>query len=252
MSHVSDDRPRVLRLFVQDANVRNHTFFASSDGNFVQVRQEAKEQATMPGERVVAYEQNEQEKMRDPLTGRLPTDLPPPQTGVVPGISGEAAAAHPLAGLPLPIETVQKAHRPTEPGEDEDDDPDEASNKAKDKADAEVSQLVVDLARSMAKLAISVAKDGIPKLKQGSGRDVRPTTKPRVPMGGSKPTTTPPAQSYRATAQDIRDAQIAGAGKAVDEMNTRVTDGVDPLKEAGFDVPLHFEWDSISCRYRIT
>jgi hypothetical protein len=104
----------------------------------------------------------------------------------------------------------------------------------------------------MAKLAISVAKDGIPKLKPGTSTDVRPSVKPRGPAGGTQPTTTPPATAYRLTAADLVDARRAGAGKAVDDANARVTDGVDPLKEAGFDVPLHFEWDPISARYRIS
>lgn len=115
------------------------------------------------------------------------------------------------------------------PNDDEDDD--EPSD--------EVKGLVVQLVGSMGKLARVLVTDGI-----------KPSTKP-VATGG-KPSTVPPAQPYRATAADIRDAQIAGAGKAVDGMNARVTDGTDPLKEAGFDVPLHYQWDPISARYRIS
>jgi hypothetical protein len=254
MSQITDGRPRVLRAFVQDASVRNHTFFSSSDGNFTQVKGEAEARAAMPGANVIAYEQPPLEKLRDPLTGRLPTDPPSPQSArVAPDIPGDVAAAHPLAGLPLPIEAVQAAHRPREPGEDDNDPPDDDqdASTAKDDQQAEISNLVHDLAKSMARLAISVAKDGIPKLKPGTGSDVRPTTKPRVATGGSKPTTTPPAKPYRATAEDIAEARRNGAGKAVDEANARVTDGVDQLKEAGFDVPLHYVWDPISSRYRI-
>jgi hypothetical protein len=212
--------PRVLHAFVHDSGfaiARDRAAARradrSTDGNLEQVKQEANELAAAPAARVIAYEQSEAEKQHVPI----PEDER----------ANELAAA--------------AAHRPTEPGEDEDD-PDK---------DNEVRGLVVELSKAMARLAISVAKDGIPQLKAGNGADTRPSTKPPVRAGG-RPTTAPPAQPYRGTAADIRDAQIAGAGKAMDEANARVTDGVDPLKEAGFDVPLHFEWDSISCRYRIT
>lgn len=178
MSH-TPNQPRVFHAFVSDASARNHMFFSSSDGNFTQVQQEAQALAAAPGARVIAYEQNEQEKMRDPLTGRVP---------------GE---------------------------DDQDDEPSD-----------EVQKLVVQLAGSMGKLTRALVTDGIPRRAAAT-----------VP---------PAAKPYRAAASDVRAAQIAGAGKAVDEMNTRVFDGTEPLKEAGFDVPLQYVWDPISCRYRIT
>lgn len=190
-------RGRVFHAFVQDASARNHMFFASSDGNFETVQQEAQTLAAAPGARVIAYEQNEEEKMRDPLT----------------------------------LKTTTPAHRPSEPGEDDQDDGEPSD---------EVKGLVVELSRAMARLTISIAKNGLPKPVES--KDTQPEASTAIPGG----------KTYRASAADVRAAQVAGAGKAVDEMNTRVLDGIEPLKEAGFDMPLRYEWDPISCRYRIT
>jgi hypothetical protein len=118
-------------------------------------------------------------------------------------------------------------HRPTEPGEDSDE----------PGKDNEVRGLVVELVRSVARLAISVAKSGIP----------RPAPTPPVQHDTRGKDVAP----HRVSAADIADARRAGAGKAVDEANARVTDGIDPLKEAGFEVPLRYVWDPISARYRI-
>lgn len=191
--------PRVLHAFVHDSGFAIARDRAAArrgaDGNLAQVQKEAEQRAAEPGARVIAYEQSEEEKRHVPI----PED--------VQSNEGAAAAA---------------AHRPTEPGED-DDEPDK---------DNVVRGLVVELARSLTRLAISVAKNGVP----------RPT-----PPVRTKDATT----RHLASAADIADARRAGAGKAVDEANTRVTDGTDPLKEAGFEVPLRYVWDSISARYRI-